>query len=380
MVTDLGLPKTHKTHKMNTLNPFDENLELSQGTPNASLLKLLRPLLLLAVSACTVIDPATQHNQFIEISPNSPVENYVKWAKGALRAWDIDLKASDVNSRIRNVTPGYAANPPNWITVSDENCRSKGLLPEMRGSQCQFQDAGVVGYCLLRGYQSGPKVGQIIDSTIIIRKSALETTTTEIQRRSIFVHEVGHCLGLQHWGNADNMDSALEPDDLMGGNKYKEHIMYPILPDTSATSIPHHSREKDAVKAVYAHNDKCNSKQLTRDCQNPMALSNSQDCHRHNGNRSGTDYSTYENYLPCYYSQVLLGSEKTVAPNNQRFYHIKFPRFHVSAGIGNAVSYEAMPLRGAPLESSEIVSLIYLYHSDGSESIYRKNSFSKKYK
>ena len=104
-----------------------------------------------------------------------------------------------------------------------------------------------MGVCYIRSYIEGPNVGQILDTTILIEREELVSLSAvsggDGQIKALLTHEIGHCLGLQHWGKISEEDSDEEPGN---PTDHRSHIMYPML--ISALVDPD-EKEIDAIQA-----------------------------------------------------------------------------------------------------------------------------------
>ncbi len=312
-------------------------------------------LLIFCGAACS--NEGNKDPQKLALVPLNINTQYQRWAVEALEAWNINLQ-SDNLGRLRNITPDYVPNPPHWITVADDSCEALGIL-DLIIEQCPFRDPSIVGVCFARAEVRNEDAGKILDTTIFVRRSALIGSTmggssglTDDQKKAIFSHELGHCLGLQHWGNTSSDDSGLEPE--MGA--YTSHLMFP---DTTGATSPAPG-EIAAIAAVYGAKDAgCNAGEGA--CSNPSTLPNEEHCSMIlENNRPTTAYATYEAYTPCYYAQARRSEDNYL---RQRIYHPTLPVFYISGALGNAYAHGEMPALGEPLPS-ERMTIMYPLHID----------------
>ncbi len=282
----------------------------------------------------------------------------------ALAAWDIGLEDTVRYSNTRTLgTATTRANPVNWITTATEdNCDYIGI-PDVykEAGKCAFsKDNTVIGVCAMRILGD---TGFIIDSTVIINKTAYDDFlgTAEARNQEIkstFIHEIGHCLGLQHWGDTDEPEPAEENFDA----DYKTHIMYY---STGVTTYEPHEQELAAIKSVYNNDNlsSCNKNDLSVECLDPNTLPNASDC-----GDTTIAYGTYETYLPCYYSANKHDASNPDLVTSRRRQNT-FPSFYISSYIGNALTAadKVFP-PGAPI-TGPIREVIYEIKKDGSKTM-----------
>lgn len=128
---------------------------------------------------------------------------YAERATEALLAWAIELEAGQMMA-LRHLGDAYTAhNPPNWITVADETCDAEGVSEQMRAA-CPL-GGDIIGVCETRFYAD---TGEIVDTTLVVLDAFQESAAREEDKRAVFIHEVGHCLGLRH---SDSMDRVMYP-------------------------------------------------------------------------------------------------------------------------------------------------------------------------
>ena len=307
--------------------------------------------------AC-LVDEGRKNNQIYNYIAGDPNSTYLMWAQDALSRWNIGLKNTDNVSSLRNITRGHINNPPNWITVSNDQCEAGGI-PGYARDRC-FETKTAIGVC----YSRSDREGQILETTIVVKKSHLSAAASApADKLSTFIHEVGHCLGLQHWGNTQESDSGLEAGST---SEHKSHSMYP---DASGADVPK-AEEVNAIQAVYNTDPTgCGDTNPSGDCIDPSTLANASDCST-GGDAAvpSTPHATYEGYAPCYYSQVK-SSDTTFSA--QRMYHEKFPYFTISGAIGNAGQKGEMLEPGPPIEGKTFERL-YIMKADGTERIYMR--------
>ena len=337
---------------------------------------LLRVTLLLLLSALPYCsNDKKQSISYIDYVPNNPVIAYLEQTNLALRSWNIGLQTGVLGTS-RNINPGYQANPPNWITVTSQtDCHALGVPLDLRGSDAEcILDEGVVGICAVWSYKDGPNAGEIIDTTIIVEREALEDFTMNMELdniKALLSHEIGHCLGLQHWGSLPDID---EDSDVEPGNSsdHQTHIMYPALipstPGMPSTPSTPKNEEITAIREIYDTDPMgCGDANPSGDCVNPSTLTNN-DC---GSATSAADHDAYEDFIPCYYTPV---SDQVPPP---RLFQPRFPTFHISASIGNAGMRAEVRPPGPPLEGETSVH-IYEMRMDGKERLRRISPKGKK--
>lgn len=136
---------------------------------------------------------------------------YLERAQAALAAWQLDLDTGDL-AALRTMGDDFTAhNPPHWITVADESCAAEGVGDGLR-ADCPLNEA-VIGVCETRYY---PDTGEIVDTTLVVFDGFQEGDASEADKLAVFVHEIGHCMGLRH-------------------SDTEQHVMYPT---TSGADMP----------------------------------------------------------------------------------------------------------------------------------------------
>ena len=287
---------------------------------------------------CLDTDLYDEHDQKVDNINYNPDIKILNLIKSSLsnNYWQIDLKVDNIGYN-RNYTKfkTRAMNPKNWITITDDNCEAMGV-PQSIKDNCIFKKSStILALCYVRGYGlNSSNVGQIIDTTILIRRENFSNLLlSDDFKRSIVVHEIGHCLGLQHWGKIDKTEkSGLEPEDYISQNL---HIMYPQL-NNQKKIIPNYYEQK-AIQAVYANTDfeSCSNINKNKGCINPKNLSNIENCNLDPNVPPNIPVKIYETYLPCYFSNVRNENDENTRNFN---YQPTFPEFYISASIGNGLT------------------------------------------
>ncbi len=155
--------------------------------------------------------------------------NHVTRAESALATWNVGLQDTYQLGISRNVASGYVANPPYWIALSDEECNGVGI-PENLQINCDLT-GGTLG---ITSFTYNPATGIISDITIILLNSFLNSNSySDAQKLIVYIHEIGHSLGLDHHVSND-------------------HIMYPSLSGMLATRITPHADELAIINYVYS--------------------------------------------------------------------------------------------------------------------------------
>lgn len=114
----------------------------------------------------------------------------------ALTQWNIAL-VTGIRGTSRSLSSFAEYSPKNWGVVTEDGCVGPGVPSSMQGSGCAFNTSGVIGVCQVRFYSNG----EIADTTLLLRKSFQDDSNvsiTEAIKRAVWIHEVGHCLGLKH--------------------------------------------------------------------------------------------------------------------------------------------------------------------------------------
>ena len=266
----------------------------------------------------------------------------------SLQNWEINLKVGQI-SKSRNTGNGLtAANPPNWITMAPRSaiCDVPGV-PRSLKDMCPIRpDTTVLGVCFVR-FLPFSSSGEIVDTTLVVVLDNINVRNKNYLT-SIFSHEIGHCFGLQHWG--DNVQR--EPGTV---SDHQKHLMYPRV---TSVFVPH-EKELSAAKAVYNTENGCS--QNGGNCIDPRKLPNYNRC-----GISNTPYADYEDYHPCYF----------ISTGFYYQHHKKFPEFTLfaSAGSENAASpEEEMPPPG-PSFDEPLKTHMYVIYADGTEKVYTNGS------
>ena len=124
---------------------------------------------------------------------------HISRSQQGLALWQINLDTSNISSIRTLGGSSYADNPPFWIILSDENCSGVGIPAGLK-KPCRL-GGQTLGITYTRFYNTG----QIVDSTIIILDSYMEGSATEANKVSVYAHEIGHALGLEHYENINNL-------------------------------------------------------------------------------------------------------------------------------------------------------------------------------
>ena len=234
-------------------------------------------------------------------------------ATTGLDAWQIGLGTS-FRGGARGVSTAFQFSPPNWITSSGDDCVAVGIPDALKGSGCVFaQSSSTIGVCWTRILTSAGQAGRILDTTALMRNSYQSGAASAADKQSVFTHEIGHCLGLQHT-TGDGTGTA--PDC---GASALNCIMFP---STAGADTPHAS-EISAVQSAYS----------------PTVQSPTVDSSRY--------FSTSGSVVR----------------------HWSFPTFFVSASIGNGFSaVEGTAPQTLPLPAG-VITIMHALHEDGSETV-----------
>ena len=277
----------------------------------------------------------------------------------ALDTWGIGLK-NNLNKDSRSIGNNTnEANPKNWIVfISPNGCSQTLGVDQNNCAQVEkISGNGVTaGVCFTR-YYTGSKnktdssFGQIADSTAIINTKVLSNLSDNL-KLNVLVHEIGHCLGLQHWTGVDaHVEvpiSAMEPDppnagclnssscnlNLRSNTNTNRHIMHPFV---SGSPTPKQV-ELDAINAVYkvCQNSKSNCSTPQQDSDNNRNFSR---C-AVSGQSSNLSYDIYSKIIPCYYGVPSSTDNPSVYLDNFRIYQAVFPDFYFPTYNSNALTFE----------------------------------------
>ncbi|MEM7155208.1 MAG: matrixin family metalloprotease [Myxococcota bacterium] len=138
---------------------------------------------------------STSNDDAAEDDSGGPIEcdgdpDLTAMAQEALAVWQIGL-ATDQVSAERDLR-SYPASPRNWITVADSDCEALGVG---NPSSCTGFDGSVLGTC---DVTFRPSDAAIVHTTAVISTRVFDGTRSHEQERAVFIHEIGHCLGLAH--------------------------------------------------------------------------------------------------------------------------------------------------------------------------------------
>ncbi len=152
--------------------------------------------------------------------------DFLNWANNSLAAWQINLE--------ENLTQVGRGSAKNWVTVDREDCIADGVPSDYHSGNCGLRGS-TIGICY---YSFTPSTGEIQESLAIMEKDYLEDSSVSLEdKQAVFIHEVGHCLGLRH----PNMPCG-------GGTGTNLCVMHPVI--TFGAKNPH-ADELSAVQAAY---------------------------------------------------------------------------------------------------------------------------------
>ena len=234
-------------------------------------------------------------------------------ATTGLDAWQIGLSTA-LRAGARGVSTSFQFSPPNWITSSGDDCVAVGIPDALKGSGCVFaQSSSTIGVCWTRILTSAGQAGRILDTTALLRNSYQTGGSSTADKQSVFTHEIGHCLGLQHTtgdGTGTAPDCGVSPLNCI------------MFPNTAGADTPHAS-EISAVQSAYSPT-----------VQSPT-----------------------------------VGSSRYFSTSGSVVRHWTFPVFYVSASIGNGFSApQSAPSQTSPLPDG-VVTIMHALHEDGSETV-----------
>ncbi len=253
---------------------------------------------------------------------NNPT--FVSWAQNGLQNWQIGLNIN-LNSITRN-------SKKNWITVAGVDCVASGVPSSEQGSSCDLGGAGsqnVIGICHIN---RSPLNGEIFQtSAIMLKDFLLNESFSEDQKRAVFIHEIGHCLGLRH----SNFNNPVGRPPVPCGNIFNGNVTNCIMNETISNTgmgLTAHPNEVAAVRSAYS----------------PIVQAP-------NGSVivGGNTVNHEERFF-------------TVS-NGTAFRHHSFPEFYISGTIGNALS------TGDP-DQGPSVREIYIMYDNGTEEIHSIDS------
>jgi len=156
--------------------------------------------LLILFSSCTIptSKPSDSELFIFWLIDTNKIENAVPLVQRTnigLRTWDIQLAENQFQYNRNTQDPMRKYTPQNWITVTEDDCVGIGVPEELK-SNCPFTNSDVIGVCYSR---TSSITGAILDSTLVMRKAFQDNNNIpEAIKTAVFIHEVGHCLGLKH--------------------------------------------------------------------------------------------------------------------------------------------------------------------------------------
>ena len=177
-------------------------------------------LIFIFTANCLVVPTITTGEQVIPGVPDD-------YASAALEAWGVPFKSGLIEQISDRAIANSAGDSRIWVTTADDNCRAPGINREL----CNFGPQ-TIAICQVRYYRET----NIIQTAIIYLRERYinDPDFSDTQKKATLIHELGHCIGLQHW-TEDGVQAA------------RQNIMYPFLTDRVKPS----SEELDAVAYVY---------------------------------------------------------------------------------------------------------------------------------
>jgi len=240
---------------------------------------------------------------------------YLTRAQNALSAWSIDLATNYITNTRYMGNSSTAHHPATWITTaSHTNCNRYGIPETLRNSGCVGMDGAndVLGVCETRSLSSG----QIVDTTLVLEEEYQNGGGLTASKVAVYIHEVGHCLGLKHVSGA--------------GTLVMHH-------NTSMANTPH-ANELAAVEATYKP---C--------CTTPST---------HKNRFTGTGNPN---------------ADGDTAPTGNPIFWFSLPNFYIYSNMGNAMTF-AEPMDEAPrgeVFDEELITVQHYLMEDGTEKSYR---------